>query len=267
MLRDNSQRADIATKVFWAIALVNTIAVISGYFEYELLIRIRDGLDYTDAEAESNDLRQMLIGLAQSVLYIASMVVFIQWMRRAYYNLAQARYVSAEDKDSWVIWSFAIPFYNLYRPYQIAKEILVKMVSYLNRRNPDNRLTYSTTILGFWWACFLISNVFNRFAFKSAFKDNTIDQIVTSSGAYLLSDSFDVIAVVVTAYMIKYVSSFESMFFFEANAELLEAEHEAETEKESEKLKIENTSPEEGSIDSDPKEEDSSEEKEEDDKS
>lgn len=55
--------------------------------QYNLIDRIAHGGEYTMEEADLNDLREMVIGILYVIAYIVSAVTFIQWFRRAYYNL------------------------------------------------------------------------------------------------------------------------------------------------------------------------------------
>lgn len=209
---ENSKRASIAIKIFWGICIANLFAVISGYFEFELLERIRLGENFSDEEASMNDLRQAIIGLLQSALYIASIITFLNWFRRAYGNLHRINVV-LDNEESMAVWSFFIPIINLYRPYQIAKEIAHetrKKVSEFDSKIASSR---SFPILGIWWTLFIITNWIGQFAFKSIFKDDTIEQMITSTQAYMVSDFIDIPAAIVTLIMIKRISEDERKLF------------------------------------------------------
>lgn len=212
-LRDNSQRSKLIINVFIAICIINLSAVISGYFEYDLLQRISIGGNYTEDEISINDLRQAAIGIMQSALYIASIILFLNWFRRAYWNLHQLNEYKPEYKDSMAVWSFVIPFVNLYRPYKIIKEIVLGLKQKLSQLNANYSSSTNNSILGFWWAIFLITNYVGQFAFKAMMKGETIEQLITASQAYLISDSLDIIAALITAMMIKEVAKDEQMVF------------------------------------------------------
>lgn len=216
-LKDNSKRAKLVINVFWGICILNIIAVVSGYFEFELLERIRDGITYSEQEAESNDLRQGIIGLLQSGLYITSIVLFLNWFRRAYGNLHRIGIRTLEHSETMAVWSFFIPIISLYRPYKIAKEIAVETRNKVTEIIPDNKTKLNLSILGFWWALFLITNYIDQFAFKSILKSDTIEQMITSTQAYMVSDFMDIPAAIVTLLMIKHISRHESLLFENIN--------------------------------------------------
>ncbi|MCB0401323.1 MAG: DUF4328 domain-containing protein [Flavobacteriales bacterium] len=216
-LKDNSRRAKLAINVFWAIGILNIIAVISGYFEFELLERIRDDGMYSIEEAESSDIRQGLIGLLQSGLYITSIVVFLNWFRRAYANLHRAGIKNLDHSESMALWSFFIPIISLFRPYKIAREIAVETKSKLTELIPEYKPSLNLSLIGFWWALFIITNYVGQFAFKSAVKSDTVDQMIASSQAYMISDFLDIPAAIVTLLMIKNISQHESLLFENIN--------------------------------------------------
>ena len=216
-LKDNSRRAKLIINIFWGICILNLIAVINGYFELNLLKRIRDGGIYSVQEAESNDLRQGFIGIIQTGLYIASIVLFLNWFRRAYGNLHRIGIKNLEYSETMAVWSFFIPIISLYRPYKIAKEIAVETRNKLTEIIPDHKAASHLSILGFWWALFLMTNYIEQFAFKSILKDDTIDQMITSTQANMVSDFVDIPAAIVTLMMIKKISRDETLLFEKLN--------------------------------------------------
>ncbi len=84
---DNSKRAKTVMTIFWILTGLTVIGIVSGYFELEILKNAQQGEFISDEEANASDTRQMIIGILQTGLYIASIVVFLNWFRRAYGNL------------------------------------------------------------------------------------------------------------------------------------------------------------------------------------
>ncbi|MEN8122771.1 MAG: DUF4328 domain-containing protein [Bacteroidota bacterium] len=212
-LIDNSKRAKYAMNVFFGISILNLIAVLSGYFEFELLERIRDAEMFTEQEASVNDLRQGVIGILQTVLSITSIVLFLNWFRRAYGNLHRIGTNNLEHNETMAIWSFVIPIVSLFRPYKIAKEIAVEYGNRLSGINSNYKSSINFSIIGLWWTFFLIANYIGQFAFKSVLKDDTIEQMIASTQAYMISDFIDIPAALLTLLMIKQISKEETMLF------------------------------------------------------
>lgn len=212
-LKDNSKRAKRIVIVFWGICLLNLMAVISGYLELELLEKIRAGDTISEQEANANDLRQSIIGIVQTGFYIASVLLFLSWFRRAYGNLHRMRIKNLEYSETMTIWSFIIPIISLYRPYKIAKEIIIETRKKLSELTSNYKFQSNLSILGVWWGLFLITNYIGQFALRSVFKNETIDQFITSTQAYMVSDFMDIPTAIVTILMIKQISRDENVLF------------------------------------------------------
>ncbi len=213
VLKNNTKRAHVAIYVFWAICLVNVVAVFFGYLELELLQGVRDGDFVTDESLEASDVRQGIVGVLQMAAYITSMVVFLNWFRRAYGNLHRIKSDYLDNSEMMTVWGFVIPIISLYKPYRIAKEIMTETQRELKRAVADYSQPPNYVIIRLWWVLFLITNYIGRYAIKSFFKADTIDQLISSSQAYIVSDSVDIFAAVVTILMIKAIAEKECLLF------------------------------------------------------
>ena len=212
--KDNSQRAKNVIYAFYGICIVNLIAIVSDYMQISLLKDYNAGILVEDSKAESNDFRQMIIGLLQSVLFITTAILFLVWFYRAYRNLhvtlGQKRMSYGKNMS---VWGFLIPIMSLFVPYQITKEITTKNQRLLHKIFPDFKNITSYTLIGFWWATFIITNFVENFAFRTIFKTDTIDELITSTQAYLVTDILDIIASVLAILLVMQVSKEENLLF------------------------------------------------------
>ena len=99
-------------------ALLNAVAAISSYREYELLVSANQGALITEEMANSNDARQGLIGIAQVVLIIITAVFFLTWVYRISWNGHYFSNSTQRHSPGWAVAYFFIPIVNLWRPYQ-----------------------------------------------------------------------------------------------------------------------------------------------------
>ena len=214
-LKDNSKRAETAIAVFWGIVGISFVGGISCLFEYELLGRIADGGDYTQQEAEWNDMRQGIIALAQTCISIASIVVFLNWFRRAYGNLHRVGNLQLAHEETWTIWGFVIPIISLWYPFKIMKEVWLKTQFATKWLNPDYRVDRDTSYVGLWWAAYLVSNFAGQISFRFALRAEEIGEIQNATMATIVSDLVDVPAALVTLFLIKKVSEKEKALYRE----------------------------------------------------
>lgn len=198
--------------VFSIICIINTVAVYSGYLEYELLEALNRNEYVTDDEAMMNDLRQASIGISQSILYLLSGIFFLIWFRRAFENLHLLG-IRFQYSINSAVWSFFVPILCLYRPYQIMKEIWFGTQAQIKKLVPQYNVNFSTKLISIWWVSFIITNYLGYFALKSMLRDDTIGQLIDSAKAYIISDIFDIPAAILAILVIKIVSNVETQLY------------------------------------------------------
>ena len=80
------------------------------------------------------------------------------------------------------------------------------------KQNSSGVLTNSIGwIIGLWWAFYLAQGVIGQILFKLVFKDETIEDFITASQITIFSDLFDIIAALVTIFMIMKISDKEKV--------------------------------------------------------
>lgn len=87
LLKPNVQRATSAIVMVLIIMLLDMVSGLSSYFQLGLLHELKNGVSVTDSAIEANDTREQIIGLIYILALLTSAIFFIQWFRRAYYNL------------------------------------------------------------------------------------------------------------------------------------------------------------------------------------
>ena len=173
---------------------LDLIAVASGLSERSLLDRAQRGGVVTFDEAESNDNRQMVIGLGQAAVFVVTVIVFIVWFRRAYRNLPALGARRLKFKPGWAVGAWFVPILNLFRPVQIASDIWAASDPAL----PDTPDTPWQTqkvspLIGFWWASWLIANFTGRATFTLN-EGQTLDALQSTNTGWLVADVTSAIA-------------------------------------------------------------------------
>ncbi len=171
-LKDNSQRAQWATWSFWVFGIVLSLFVISGFLQLNLYERIYSGEPYTNEEVHANGFRHLVVMILYLLFYVATVVFFIMWFRRAYYNLHLISPETMSYSEGWAAGAWFVPFLNLIRPYQIMKEIWFETFSHIEDERKDR-----SSIIGFWWVLFLITGLYARLASRLE-GDEVLDDII-----------------------------------------------------------------------------------------
>ncbi len=210
VLRPNDKRAKAAIMFIWIVLLFDAVSILSDYFEYQLIKSAYNGFYVTVEEAESNDTRQIIIGLFQLVFSIISGITFIKWFRRACFNL-QLKVKTLSFKESWAASSWFIPLVNLYRPYKIMKELHIETNNLINagESSLESAKSISTRLLGFWWFLWILSGFVGQFAMRIAFNSETLEDYLTSSIASIITSIVGIILAFITVKIIKDYSVLE----------------------------------------------------------
>lgn len=209
-LWDNSKRAKNVLLVFYLLIGLTIIGIYSGYLELEILKNAQQGDFAEESVANASDMRQMVIGLLQTVIFIVSVVVFLNWFRRAYGNLHRLGITSLKHKESMAVWTWFIPIIVLFRPFQIMKEIWTETQASIKKFDPNYVLLNGGIFIGVWWTLFIISNFLGRYILKSAFKTETIEQLIEGSQAMLLSDIMQIPEALLVVVIVFRISKMES---------------------------------------------------------
>jgi hypothetical protein len=115
--------------------------------------------------------------------------------------------------EGWAAGWWFVPFMNLARPYQIMKEIWDGTQKVVTHRLEKN---YSSAIVGFWWAAYLISNIYGNITFQVAKDANDIDSLITVRVMDMVGKVISTIAIIITIVMIRRAQYLQQKLYEEA---------------------------------------------------
>ena len=179
-LRPNAERAKNAILLVWIVTAIEVVSFLSGYMQYNLLVSVQNGGDISDDVATSNDLREQIIGIVLLVATVISIITFIQWFRRAYFNLHQ-QVDGLSWSEGWAAGAWFVPVLSLFRPYQIMKELYVQTNHLLVHRGfgITDRLSFSA--IGWWWALWITSSILGQIVFRITLNAGTLEELINST--------------------------------------------------------------------------------------
>lgn len=189
-LKPNGQRAKNAMSVLWIVLGMEIISLISNYFQYDLLHRAKNGAQITSLEVAANDIRVNIVTVVYAIVYIVCVVMFIQWFRRAYYNL-HVKVPNLLFTDGWAAGSWFVPIINLYRPYQIMRELHEETIDLCEKKEVSSR-GLSTDLLGWWWFCWLVSTTLGRVVNRISMDAESISQLENGTIAGMIHNFFSI---------------------------------------------------------------------------
>jgi hypothetical protein len=177
-LRPNEERGKLAIVMVWIVLGCHMLYLISSAFQYELLTNIAGKGEFSMEEVDANDSRQQLIAIVLVVAYITSVITYIRWFRRAYYNLhSVTNYLTYTE--GWAAGSWFVPIINLFWPYRIMKEMYERTQQLLNEKGHDiyPQLDY----IGWWWALWIIINGFGCYSARYSGSAKEVDELMNSN--------------------------------------------------------------------------------------
>lgn len=206
-LRPNQQRAKLAIIFIWIVFGTEMLALISEVMQYFLLQSAKQGT-MTDEEATMNDLREGLISLFYLVMYIASIITFIQWFRRAYFNLGLLTN-KLSTTDGWAAGAWFVPIMSLYRPYQMMKEMFLETNTLLKNKVEGYSSLPSAKTVGVWWTFWIISNILGNVVFRIEARADSVDQMIMVSIMNIILGFLAVPLALITVRLIKEYAAME----------------------------------------------------------
>lgn len=208
---DNSKRANTLIVTFKLLITINVFVIISSYYELELLKDLQAGYYIEDNVIFMSDLRQLIVTSLQLIIYITSIVVFINWFRRAYGNLHRlyGRHI-LKHNESMALWAWFIPIAWFFWPVQIMNEIWKWAQLKIKQFDPSYMIKNGGLLIGLWWTLFILSNFIGRYAIKAAFKDETIEQLIESSRVTLFTDIMHIPEALLVILIVSQLSQFET---------------------------------------------------------
>lgn len=207
-IRPNLERAKVAQALIWIVMLLDAVSAFSSYLQYNLLLLLKNEEYVSDQVLDSNDFREQIIAIMYLGAFVVSIVTFLRWFRRAYYNLNIR--VNCSHSEGWAAGAWFVPIISLFRPYQIMKEMDLKTTNLINSKT-NNQLKSDVTVIGLWWVLWIVSNYIGQYFFKVVSKSQTIDGFLNSTLIGIVNSILGVVLAIVTAITIRSYSKKETM--------------------------------------------------------
>ncbi|MCC6701044.1 MAG: DUF4328 domain-containing protein [Fluviicola sp.] len=179
MLRPNEERSNRLIIVLWIYTGFQVLTSISDIMQYFLLRDIQKGT-FNMQEINANDFRQSIVGIIMLLFYIGVAIVFIQWFRRAYYNLHQLSN-KCSFAEGWAAGAWFVPFMNLGRPFTIMREMVDIAEGMLIKQGHVEEDTSRRRSVGIWWTLWIIISIVSSSNSRIQTKSDSIDVITTTT--------------------------------------------------------------------------------------
>lgn len=157
--------------IFAVLILFALVNILASAF---MLISPDSSIDLGDGDRL--DVALLIIGLvaiAEIVVRLACIVIFLVWLYRVFGNLPLIGARNLEFSPGWAIGWWFVPFLNLVKPYQVVKELYVESKIAKDISTGESSSDSSENV-GLWWATFIVAGIVLRVS--DAMFDGTNDQ-------------------------------------------------------------------------------------------
>ena len=213
-IRPNRERAKQIIILFYAMVGFALLDLALNTWQFFLFRKFANNPSEIDFELASlSDTLDIIVAVVDIAIAITAAILFIRWFRRAYYNLHMAAPGEANYEEGWAAGAWFVPILNLFRPYQIMREIWEGTQRAIPHRIPD--YTPSTTV-GIWWTFYLIRGLCGYILFWKVRTTTGVDDLPALGTWGVVVGVADIAALLVGIYMIRKASSFEDQLWDEA---------------------------------------------------
>ncbi len=181
-LKDPESLTNAVKISYWIIFFISIIAIISNIIQLDLINKFR----ITRVEAEANDTRQIIIFIIALIAGITNRVLFFVWVYRANLNCHGFNAQGMQFTPGWSVGWFFIPFANLFKPFQVIKEIW--HVSDDPQEWQKNKYHKSSFLPGFWWCLWLLSGTMSFISYLASRSIHTRRELETSTILAIIID-------------------------------------------------------------------------------
>lgn len=208
-VKDNSQRSKDAMMIFMVALGINVILILLTIYQSYIL----NTYPFSKEELRTIELLDVVIPIAYYIritIYIATMVFFVRWFKRAYGNLIRL-HQPTEYSENGAAWGFFVPIVNFYRPYQTGKEIFLKTQYAIREYNPSYRIDKDASLVGVWWLIYWVNVFFLNYAMRRQEVATDIPTFLDANKYVMISIVISIIAISSVLYLIYKISKLETI--------------------------------------------------------
>lgn len=156
---------------------------------------------FTDTEAEANDARQALIGMAYLGIFIVTGITFLKWIYRTNVNCRGFGARGMQFTPGWAAGWYFIPILNLVRPYQAMKEIWKVSTDPLRWQEQEG-----SVVLRLWWTFWILAGITGQITFRTNMAVKDLPSLETATVASIISGFVDIALTLVAIQLVSRIT-------------------------------------------------------------
>ena len=199
-LRENAARAQQTITIFQGLVVVLGLVILAD-FGYINLVGNGRGAD--ELNTAPLGIARSFLALVELVVLITAFILFIRWLRRAYWNLhALGRPV--EHSEGWAAGAWFVPFMNMFRPYSIVREVWrqTQLVAF-EQVTPHG-------LLRAWWLLFIVHGIVSNITNQMETKATTTEQLRSAAWGNAITALLMLGTALLTIQVVRRIASYEA---------------------------------------------------------
>ena len=199
-LRENAARAQQTITMFQGLAVVLVVVILT---DFGYINRLESGRAASELNATPIGIAHGLLALVELLVLVTAFVLFIRWLRRAYWNLhALGRPV--EHSEGWAAGAWFVPFLNMFRPYSIVREVWrqTQLVAF-EQVTPHG-------LLRAWWLLFIAHSIVSNVTSQMGTRATTIEQLQSAVWGNTITAILMLGTALLTVQVVRRIAGYEA---------------------------------------------------------
>lgn len=210
-LLPNEQRAKSAEILIWIVLVMKVVLFFNTYNQFTYLSSA--SFDRQSVEKlESMISPTIFLSVVYMILFLIAGIMFIQWFRRAYFNL-HMRVKNLEYSEGWAAGGWFVPIVGYFVPYVIMKDLYTRSEAYLKEHYEGYIPWLSLTTIGIWWGLWVVSNVLSTIESIMIRTATSLDTLVLSAKISMVQSLIFIPAGLLAIKVIRNYSSTEDFLY------------------------------------------------------
>jgi hypothetical protein len=180
------------------------VALVAGVCA-ALHLRLLHQDSVTPAEAELDELRVLLVAVAQVLVLVPTYVLFAMWTYRAHANLRARGARGLRFTPGWAVGWLFVPIFSLWKPYQATKDL------WRASQDPtDWQRLPVPSLLRIWWCAWALSITTAQYGFQRSARAGSEFELRPVVNVELTSGVLSVLAAVLAYFVVARIGAFQA---------------------------------------------------------
>jgi dolichol kinase len=144
------------------------------------------------------------------IFMILTMVFFIRWFRRAYFNL-HLRTKNLQHTEGWAAGAWFVPIFNLYAPVQIMSDLFNESLRELKKVGKASPVAHPGFLVGIWWLFWLLRFIINSYSSVVSRNLTSLDQIMLTTKLVVFGSLASIVAAFLCIQLVQRYAKIEPL--------------------------------------------------------